>query len=162
ADTLLIPPETQQSLGMQMVEARPPTQPRELAPLTGSLGLDVNRLSRVHSRFPGEVVALGATAEGPFDNSAWQQIRPLMLGLRAVVAACERPLRYGDKVVHGQLLAVVWSKDLGEKKSELVDALSQEHLDRETLKQLEEAFQKGAISEARIREARRALQASTI
>ena len=41
----------------------------------------------------------------------------------------ERPLRHGDKVTVKQLLAVIWSKDLGEKKSELVDALSQLRLD---------------------------------
>ena len=35
----------------------------------------------------------------------------------------QRPVRFGDAVNKGQLLAVIWSKDLGEKKSELVDAL---------------------------------------
>src|SRR5262245_31710499 len=160
--TLLIPPETQQSLGIRVVEARQAMRVRDLPPLAGSLGLDVNRLARVHSRFPGEVVAIGTAATGPFDNRTWHCVRPLLDAFPAAVAACERPLRYGDKVDRGQLLAVVWSKELGEKKSELVDALSQEHLDRETLKHLEKLAQEGAVAEARLREARRNLQASVI
>jgi membrane fusion protein, heavy metal efflux system len=159
---LLIPPETQQSLGIRIVEARAATRQRDLPPLAGSLGLDVNRLARVHSRFPGEVVAIGTTATGPVDNRVWHCVRPLFEAFPAAVAACERPLRYGDKVEQGQLLAVVWSKELGEKKSELVDALSQEHLDRETLKHLEKLAQEGAIAEVRLREARRSLQSSVI
>ena len=35
-----------------------------------------------------------------------------------------RPIRFGDHVEKGQLLAVLWSSELGEKKSEYVDALS--------------------------------------
>src|SRR5262245_4299984 len=64
--TLLLPPETQQSLGVRVVEARQSTRVRELPPLSGSIGFDVSRLARVHSRFAGEVVAIGTTATGPF------------------------------------------------------------------------------------------------
>lgn len=96
--------------------------------LPGVLTLDPNRFIRVHSRFPGEVRRVG-TAAGK-----------------------NRPLQYGDAVVAGQLLATIWSKDIGEKKSELVDALTREHFDRiilERLKSVEESVvTKRAINDA--------------
>ena len=69
--------------------------------LPGTLSFDADRLSHVHSRFAGEVVEIG------------------------VVQGGSRPLDFGASVHKGQLLAVIWSRELGEKKSELVDALSQ-------------------------------------
>src|SRR5262249_46065340 len=73
------------------------------------------------------------------------------------------PLQAGDVVAKGQLLAVLWSKDLGEKKSELIDALSQLRLDRETHQRLQDLYQKeGAIPPARVDEARRAVEASLV
>src|SRR5581483_4834323 len=94
------------------------TQPRTLE-LPGRLALDSDHLARVHSRFPGEVIEIEEVAIS-----------------RDSLPVERRPLRVGDRVKAGQLLAVVWSKDLGEKKSELVDALSQLRLDRETLNRL--------------------------
>src|SRR5262249_37753983 len=52
-----------------------------------------------------------------------------------------------------------WSKDLGEKKSELVDALSQLSLDQENLARLEELYRQGNTSEAVVRQARRNVSA---
>src|SRR5262249_10213036 len=52
------------------------------------------------------------------------------------------------------------SKDLGEKKSELVDAMTQLHLDQDTLKKLEELYSSsGGTSEAALRQARRNVSA---
>ena len=76
----------------------------------GSLFLDPNRLARVHSRFPGEVVSIGPVKPGADP---------------ATDPDGARPLRAGDRVEQGQVLAVIWSKDVGEKKSDLVNALSQ-------------------------------------
>jgi multidrug efflux pump subunit AcrA (membrane-fusion protein) len=36
----------------------------------------------------------------------------------------KRPLRYGDRVKQGQLLAVVYSQPLGAQKATLVDAIN--------------------------------------
>src|SRR5262245_23801345 len=126
---------------IQTAAAQRATQPRTLE-LDGWLAFDVNHLARVHSRFAGEVVQVGEAAEN-----------------RTGIATEMRALRPGDHVKKGQLLAVVWSKDLGEKKSELVDALSQLRLDRETLTRLEELGKSGATSEANIRQARRNYEA---
>ena len=58
----------------------------------------------------------------------------------------------GDFVKKGDLLAIVWSKDVGEKKSDLVDALSQMYLDRDQLNRLK-GLEKGIVEMKRIHEA---------
>ena len=108
--------------------------------LSGSLAIEMERLARVRTRFAGEVVELGQIAE----------------------AKSKRQVQLGDKVVKNQLLAVVWSKDLGEKKSELVDAISQMRLARERLEKLEEGFQRQAIPEASVLQAKRDVDAVRI
>ena len=71
-----------------------------------------------------------------------------------------RPIRYGDRVVKNQLLAVVWSKDIGEKKSELVNALSKRDIDRRVLEQFEAA--PDVVSGRTIYDARRNYQADEV
>jgi cobalt-zinc-cadmium efflux system membrane fusion protein len=53
----------------------------------------------------------------------------------------------------------VWCKDLGEKKSELADALSQSSYDQEQLAKLTEAARDGAVSEAKLRQQERNVEA---
>src|SRR5262249_52043678 len=130
---LRLPKETVQRLGIQTVQAQQASRLRPLQ-LAGSLALDTDRLGRVRSRFAGEVTELGLTTD-------WG--KPAATSNETAF----RPLRYGDRVQKGQLLAVVWSKDLGEKKSELVDAVSRLRLDQETLKRLAVLFDRGAIPE---------------
>jgi cobalt-zinc-cadmium efflux system membrane fusion protein len=96
------------------------------------LAIDPNRLVHVHSRFPGEVVAIGQRSED----------------------ARSRPLRYGDRVARGDLLATLWSKEIGEKKSELVDAISRLVIDQEVLQKLE-SVTVGVVSQRQIMETRR-------
>ena len=83
-------------------------------------------------------------------------------GLSKAAPSTVRQVQLGDRVVQDQLLAVVWSKDLGEKKSELVDALSQLRLDQERLAKLEAGYQKQVIAEASVRQARRDVEAGLI
>ena len=107
-------------------------------------------MPRVLSRFTGEIVALGTTQGEETTES------------RADVSSSGRPLRVGDHVRKDQLLAVLWSKDLGEKKSEWIDAQSRLNLDRGILKDLEELYQKGATAERSVREAKRNVDADVI
>jgi cobalt-zinc-cadmium efflux system membrane fusion protein len=100
-------------------EVRPP-RPHALE-LAGTLALDTNYFVRVHSRFPGEVVQIGSEP-GP---------RRTVLSYGDLVQGPRH--KDGKLAAAGTLLAVVWSKDLGEKKSELVDAMSQFRVDSETL-----------------------------
>ncbi|MDX1945756.1 MAG: efflux RND transporter periplasmic adaptor subunit [Pirellulaceae bacterium] len=107
--------------------------------LAGTLSLDPSRMLHVHSRFTGEIVSLGQIEEN----------------------GQKRALRYGDRVKKGQVLAVIWSKEVGEKKSELVDALSGLHLSESLLKRLE-SLQAGVVAERTIVEARREVEADLI
>ncbi len=126
------------TIGLQTLDVKPAPPPEPLR-LPGSLMLDPDRMVRVHARFPGELVSLG-TVKVP--QSADGQ-----------VPAEERPLRFGDTVVKDQLLAVVWSKDIGEKKSELVGALTQAKIDQTLLSKLENV-PKGIVPQPRLQEAR--------
>src|SRR5207248_1786232 len=73
--------------------------------------------------------------------------------LPGVGSSGDRPVAVGDPVRKGQLLAVVWSKDLGEKKSELVDALAKLKFDRELYDRLKTLYDQGATAERALREA---------
>lgn len=126
------------------VSVAPPPSPLRLE---GSLFLNADRLTHGHTRFAGEVMEIGKIEVADRDSN------PNRL---------DRTLRFGDPVKRGQLLAVIWSKDLGEKKSEMVDALSRLFLDEETFKRLEPLFQKGSLAERTLREAERQVEADRI
>ncbi|MBS0263514.1 MAG: efflux RND transporter periplasmic adaptor subunit [Planctomycetes bacterium] len=137
-DTIRFSRESYEKLQIRTVDVKPAPPPEPLR-LPGSLQFDPDRLIKVHSRFTGELIRIGdARAEGS-----------------------QRRLRYGDRVEKDDLLAVVWSKEIGEKKSELVDAFSKLEADRRTLKALESAA-KGAVAELRIVEAKRNVDADWI
>jgi len=144
-DTIRFSAKGLQTVGIETVEVTPAPAP-EPVKLPGSILIDPNRLVRLHSRFPGEIVALGSAvgASSP--------------------GAQPRQFRYGDRVDKGQLMAVVWSKEIGEKKSELVDAISKSALDKTLLDKLEAAVkaEPGVVPEPRLQEARRNYEADLI
>src|SRR5262245_10928218 len=142
-DTLEVSVDLVRRLGVMTMPAVAP-RARPLPPLPGVLAVDNNRFARVHARFGGEVMELGTIEDPP--------------GL----TAGRRPVRYGDEVRHGQLLAVVWSKDLGEKKSELVDALSNQRAAENTLRSLDGAAREGGVPAQSLREAERNVEAARV
>ncbi|WP_165251246.1 efflux RND transporter periplasmic adaptor subunit [Paludisphaera soli] len=144
---LVVPAAVVEALKIRTEAARAASEVRSLS-LSGSLALDANRLARVHPRFEGEVVEIGTMPE--------PDARSASGGTPA------RPLRFGDEVKEGQLLAVLWSTALGEKKSEYVDALSRLRLEQETLARLERLLKDQAIPERNVREAKRAVEADEI
>jgi cobalt-zinc-cadmium efflux system membrane fusion protein len=148
-NTLRLPPDVVKAFGVRTAVARKAMQPRPLAPLDGWLALDSNHLVRIHSRFAGEVVQLGTVANGDAETGALGPTR-------------FRPVRFGDRVEKGHLLAIVWSKDLGEKKSELVDAVSRLRLDQEQLDKLKDLYQRGGTAEANVRMAERTVESDKI
>ena len=83
----------------------------------------------------------------------------------SVAAGAQSPpdpaLRVGDHVTKGQLLAIVWSKDIGEKKSDLVDALSQLARDEMQLKRLQ-SLDPGVVAVKDVREAQRQRESDLI
>lgn len=145
-DQIALPADVANSLRLRTVEAVPAIS-RSLPPLAGTLALDTNFLAQVHSRFAGEVKEIGKIAE-PVTGSSGPK-------------STTRPLRFGDRVEKGQVLAVIWSKDLGEKKSELVDALSQLRVNRDTLDRLK-SLSEGVIAQRQVREAERAVESSLV
>ena len=146
-DTIRFTDEAYKTIGIHTVEVEPAPPPDPLR-LPGSLVLDPNRLVRVHSRFTGELVRIGDVNSHAGDNS--------QRGSRE-----SRTLRYGDYVKKGDVMAVVWSKEIGEKKSELVDAISMLDADKKLLERLE-AVEKGVVAEKIKIDARRTVQADVI
>jgi cobalt-zinc-cadmium efflux system membrane fusion protein len=118
--------------------AEPAPPPRTLK-LPASLTLDPRRLVHVHTRFPGEVV---------FVASIEQDGR-------------NRLIQYGDRVTKGQVLATVWSKDIGETKSELVEVLAHLEISEALLARLE-GVSKGIVPEREILAARRDVESDRI
>src|SRR5262245_56015286 len=55
-DTVIVPPDVARNMGIRTAVVSDTTRPIQLPPLQGCLALDNNKLSRVHSRFAGEVV----------------------------------------------------------------------------------------------------------
>ncbi|MFT3883652.1 MAG: hypothetical protein QM703_28890 [Gemmatales bacterium] len=149
-ETLSLPDGFAERVGLRYGVVTSSSKKRTLPPFQGCLAQDSDRQVRVHSRFAGEVVALGMVKNdelrSPGDDS------PPTL----------RPVQYLDRVKKGDLLAVVWSKDLGEKKSELVDAISKVNADQETLKHLQSLQQEGASSLRSLRDAQRNVDADRI
>ncbi|MBV9125880.1 MAG: efflux RND transporter periplasmic adaptor subunit, partial [Planctomycetes bacterium] len=124
--TLFVPPEVRTSLGIRkggvdtMAVAREPTQSPGPIVLPGSTALDSTRLLRLRVRFaPAEVVAIGQVPEYTSGQTVF------------------RELRSGDKVRMGEILAVLYSADVGNKKNDLIDAIVQLRLDEAILKRSE-------------------------
>lgn len=132
---LLISDAAIQSLGVRVtpvVEA-PATEPLKLS---GLLFLDSSQFAMVHTRFVGEIVRVGEIDESKGDSVVTRQVRP------------------GDFVSKGDVLAVIWSKEIGEKKSDLVEALSRCKASKATLERLE-ALEHGVVAGQIVRDARR-------
>jgi membrane fusion protein, heavy metal efflux system len=136
-DAIRLAPGVAERLGVLTEAARILRVPTVLE-LSGTLMLDANRMSHIHARFAGEVVEIGPAASHG------------------------RPLDLGDEVHAGQFMAAIWSRELGEKKSELVDSLSQLRLDQVTLKRLKDVTVDGAVPERSLREAERKVQSDEI
>ncbi len=136
------------SLKIRVAAARqaPATEPLLLA---GSLFLDSSHLAVVHTRFSGEIVEVGQV---PVTDANGAQVAdsPVM-----------RQLRAGDFVSKGQLIAIIWSKEIGEKKSDLIDFVSRRSASKATLERLE-GLEKGSVSGQVVREARQKFESDVI
>ncbi len=128
---------TEEALGglhIEPVAAKPASEARALPPQVGRLNYDNDRLFLIRSRFGGKVAEL------------MQFDKEYTIGK----AAAPRPLRYGDKVQQGDLLAVVWSQPLGQAKAALVDAVSNLRLSQDQLDRQMKLVTEGALSEGTI------------
>ena len=131
-----LPQDVAARLGVQTEAVESSTAPI-LRELPGTLMLDPDRLSHVRARFAGEIVQWGD-------------------------AGATAPMGFGQRVRKDQLLAILWSRDLGEKKSELVDGLSQLRVDEDSLKRINKVAGDGAVPDRVIRDAERKVEADRI
>jgi cobalt-zinc-cadmium efflux system membrane fusion protein len=148
-DSLVVPEDVRKSLGIRtgnvdrIAVAERPTRTQPLV-MPGSTALDPARLLRVRVRFaPAEVVEI-AKIDDPHGSPG--NVPPL-----------RRELQWGDRVRKGDLLAVLFSVDVGNKKNDLFDALSQLRLDEEVLKRAE--ARSAAVPEVFLLNYRRNVQA---
>ncbi len=148
-NSLLVPEEVRRALGIrkgdvdQIAVAELPTRKLTLM-MPGSTALDPAHLIRVRVRFaPAEVMEIGKI-DDPHASPG-------------IVPPSRRDLQAGDPVKKGDLLAVLFSVDLGNKKNDLFDALSQLRLDQEVLKRAE--AHSDAVPEVFLLNAKRNVQA---
>ncbi len=125
ARTLRLPPEVLETLQIETADVKPALA-SDVLKLEGSLFLDTNRLVHVNSRFSGDVIELGQVEVVENVQTPTSETR-----------VTARSVSFGDLVRKGQLLAVIWSKELGEKKSELVECLTMLRFNEDRLKRLE-------------------------
>jgi cobalt-zinc-cadmium efflux system membrane fusion protein len=128
--TLFVPEDVRNALGIRkenadlIAIAQRPTSTRPLV-MPGSTALDPTRIFRIRARFApspssAEVVRIGQVAQDPRRSATLQ--------------TTFREIRSGDRVAKGDLLAVFYSVDVGNKKNDLIDAIYQLKLDEEILK----------------------------
>jgi cobalt-zinc-cadmium efflux system membrane fusion protein len=139
--TLYIPERVRKAMGIKdSVPAQAPTQGKPLV-MPGSTALDPARVTRIRTRFNAVVNEIPKVVDGDrrmtSGETAFREIRP------------------GDKVKKGDVLAVVWSIDVGSRKSDLADALVQLELDEQRLKDRELLFKKGSLPQDTLNQTRR-------
>ena len=134
-------------IGLQVSSITATAVPKPLV-LDGVLYIDPDDYALVRSRFEGEVVEVTKVESG-------EPVAP-----NSTIGSRYRPLRFGDEVKKGQVLAVVWSRELGEKKSEYAETLSALAFDRETLQKRSSV--EGAVAQSTVREAERRVKQGEI
>jgi cobalt-zinc-cadmium efflux system membrane fusion protein len=154
SNQIRVSPETVLGMGLQFQPARVAQSSLPMK-LVGQLMLDPHRLIHVHARFGGEVVEIGHVQDdySPKDSTSSSAAEN--------AEKPTRPLRAGDRVTQGQLLAVLWCKEIGEKKSDLVDALSQLYLHEKILTNLKK-IEGSVISQRTLSEMERNYEADVI
>jgi cobalt-zinc-cadmium efflux system membrane fusion protein len=140
-DTLVVPATVAKRMGLEFAAVKANSLPRFLPPFPGRLAMDPANLTRVRPRFAGEVVDLDVIDDPAAPNG-------------------KRPVRRWESVKAGQLLAVVWSKDLGEKKSEFLDAVSKLAVSQDILKKTIDSS--NLLPDRNLRDARRAVESDQI
>ena len=124
-------------MGVQVAEVKACAAHRPLK-LFGWLYLEGSRLAHVQTVFIGRAVEVGQTVD---------EGQP-------------RALQPGDTVKEKQILAKLWSKEIGEKKSDLVDALSKLRWHENTLQRLNASI--GAVPRKDVFEAQQNIRSDTI
>ena len=152
---IAVPADVQESLGIRhgekvaLAAAQVPAKTRPLV-MPGSTDLDPTQIARIRARFNAAVVELGTVPGDSGEAGSTPSEKPL-----------PREVRPGD-FVHGphgdkpgDLLAVVWSTDVGSRKSDLVDALVQLTLDQRRYEDRLRLYKEGSIPFDTVEQTRR-------
>ena len=142
AYAIILPKEVALKLGIQTATAERATATRPLQ-FDGYLGYDPNQTVTLNTLFTGQIEKL-IDYPDPVASRYGETV--------------VRPVQFKDPVKQGQVLALLYSKDLGEKKSELVSAWSQYNLDQQYTEQFDRLFKLGLTSEANVLQYRAAAQ----
>lgn len=134
-DTIRLPVEMPAKLGIQTAEAKPRVAGKSrILQLNGSTALDPTKITRIRGRaVPFEVIEIAKPDK-----------------------KTDRTLRAGDWVSKGQILAVIQSADVANKKADLFDATTLLALDEMILERVEKAVD--AVPEVFILNAKRNVQ----
>ncbi len=136
---LVVSSEVVRALHIATVPVRPVSKEKPLPAQLGQTAYDIDRLYPVRSIANGKVVEIRSNSDASESSLPDDPDR--------------RPLGFGDTVTKDQLIAVVRSPDLAEKKGAFVDALLDLAVDQERLEALEGPYRRGAIAEATYRDA---------
>ena len=118
-----------------------------LPPMIGTVNYDNDRLFSIKPRFTGEVSEIMSPKGGKAVKNG-----------TGAFDVCKPTLKFGDKVEHGQVLAVLWSREIGEKKAALVDALVNLNLSKESLERQQQMYKDAVIPYAALKQAERTMQ----
>jgi cobalt-zinc-cadmium efflux system membrane fusion protein len=136
--------EAANSYDIRPVPAQAGTRPRAMPPQVGAVNYDNDRLFKIPTRFPGEVASFKQVKDSP-----------------PSIPTKFRPIRAGDNVKQGEVLAVVWSQQLGQAKAALVDAISAVRLSKVSYERQLKLWQEGVASLSVLEQARRQVQGDT-
>ena len=95
------------SLDLQLIDVELAVKTRALPPLIGTVNYDNERMFILRPRFAGAIEEIKQVPDSEYPQGEKKY----------------RPIRWGDRVKQGDTLAILWSRDLGEKKAALVDAI---------------------------------------
>jgi membrane fusion protein, heavy metal efflux system len=119
--------------------------------LRGSLIIDPNRNARIHSLFSGQVVKIGLP--GNMAKNSKDLSNSPDLGLRP-----------GDDIKQGQILAVIYSKDAGALKTDLLTRLTQLWADQTVLGRYEKTEKEspGVVPPTQLTQLRQTVQSDSV
>ena len=137
--------EARRTFGIAPVAVNAPESARPMPPQMGVVNYDNDRLFAVRPRFAGELT----------------EIRQIPDPTVSLSDSTTRPLRFGDSVKQGETLAILWCRDLGEKKAALVDAITSYRLSKDTVDRQKVLFEGAALSLASFKASERQLQADS-
>lgn len=149
-NTLRIPKEVfdTKRFRTEMVSATATPEPLRLR---GSIIIDPNRNARIHSLFSGQVVKIGLPGNMAKDS-------------KGLSNTPELGLRPGDDVKQGQILAVIYSKDAGALKTDLLTRLTQLWADQTVLDRYEktERTSPGVVPPTQLTQLRQTVQSDWV